>query len=139
MAERYTTELGHQPCLTGHTKSPHCSRGQGQHYCTSSKWERLSAEERLRKKKVWEQIKSTLHHFEIPPFSTPPRNAEEDVSLEDDMEEEDQEVLEDLEQEEKEDKETTEDDRGEDFVPYCVYCDSNICYCKDKQQVTLFI
>ena len=58
---------------------------------------------------------------------------------EDDMEEEDQEVLEDLEQEEKEDKETTEDDRGEDFVPYCVYCDSNICYCKDKQQVTLFI
>ena len=98
----------------------------------------LSEEEKLRKRKVWEHRKNILHHFEIYPFSTQPRNPVLNVSLESENGEEDQEAREDLEQEEKEDKETTEDDRGEDFVPYCVYCDGNVCYCEDKQQVTLF-
>ena len=40
-------------------------------------------------------------HFEIPPFSTHPRNAAQDVFLESNNEEEDQEALYDLEHEEK--------------------------------------
>ena len=68
------------------------------------KWEKLSPEERLKKRRIWENRQNTLEHFEIPPFSTPPRNAELDVSLEDDNGEEDQEVLDDLEHEEEEEQ-----------------------------------
>ena len=66
--------------------------------------EKLSAEEKLKKKKIWEHRQNTLNHFEIPPYSTPPRNAELDVSLDNDNGEEDQEVLDDLENEEKEEQ-----------------------------------
>ena len=67
-----------------------------------SRWEKLSPEERDKKKRVWEHRQETLEFYEIPPFGTPPRNAELDVSIEDDYGEEDQEVLDDLEHEEKE-------------------------------------
>ena len=69
-----------------------------------SSWEKLSSEEKLKKKKVWEHRKTTLEYFEIPPGSTPPRNSEQDVYLDSDYGEEDQEVLDDLEHEEKEDQ-----------------------------------
>ena len=69
-----------------------------------SLWEKLSAEEKLQKKKSWEHRRNTLNHFEIPPYGTPPRNAELDVSLDNDYGEEDQEVLDDLENEEQEEK-----------------------------------
>ena len=71
---------------------------------TMPNWEKLSSEEKLKKRKIWEHRQNTLEHFEIPPFSTPPRNAELDVSLEDDNGEEDQEVLDDLEHEEEEEQ-----------------------------------
>ena len=73
---------------------------KGQQSITTSRWERLSAEEKIRKKKVWEHRKEILHNFEIPPYSTPPR-AELDVSLESDNAEEDQEVLDDPEHEDE--------------------------------------
>ena len=79
-----------------------------------------------------------LHNFEISPFSTPPRNMVLDVSLESHNKEEHQEALEGLEQEEKYDKEKAEDVRGEDFISYCVYCDTTVCDCEDKQQVIFF-
>ena len=69
-----------------------------------SSWEKLSSEEKLKKRKIWDHRKTTLEHFEIPPYSTPPRNAELDVSLDNDNGEEDQEVLDDLENEEKEEQ-----------------------------------
>ena len=46
---------------------------------TMSRWEKLSPEEKLKKKKIWEHRENTLSHFEIPPYSTPPRNAELDI------------------------------------------------------------
>ena len=70
------------------------------------------------------------------------RQAEEDASLEDGMEDEDQEVLEDLEYEEQEEQKEVEkvrvydtvqeevDSREDlDSVPFWVQRDGNICYC----------
>ena len=68
----------------------------------TSRWERLSPEERDKKRKLWKHRQEILGHYEIPPFGTPPRNEDLDVSLEDDYGAEDQEVLDDLEDEEKE-------------------------------------
>ena len=73
---------------------------KGQHSFTTSRWDRLSPEEKIRKKKGWQHRKEILKHFEIPPYSTPPRT-DLDVSLESDNDEEDQEVLDDLEHEEE--------------------------------------
>ena len=67
----------------------------------------MSPEERDKKKRQWKHRQETLGHYEIPPFGTPPRNADLDVSLEDDYGEEDQEVLDDLEHEEKEERGAT--------------------------------
>ena len=58
-------------------------------------------------KRVWKHRQETLEFYEVPPFGTPPRNAELDVSLEDDYGEEDQDVLDDLEHEEKQEREAT--------------------------------
>ena len=42
-----------------------------------------------------------MMHFEIPPYLTPPRNEQDNILLDDNMEEKDQEVLEDLDYEEQ--------------------------------------
>ena len=143
-------------------------------------------------------------HFKMPLFSTPPRDAVQDVSLESDNEEEDQEVLDDLEHEEKlgieetcrdavefnflsnlakslpdvssdeeepvmeadprslmskslmkalldphaVDEETAAEVEGRvqqgngsddlDDTPFCIPCEGNVCFCKDKRRVTFF-
>ena len=82
--------------------------GQGQQSFTISRWERLSAEEKLKKRKIWENRKNTLEYVEIPPFCTPPRNAERDMSLEDKNGEEDQEVMDGLDSKEMRDHEEAE-------------------------------
>ena len=82
-------------------------------------WEKLSSEEKLKKKKIWEHRKNTLNHFEIPPYS---RNAELDVSLGSDNGEEEQEVLDDLEHEEQEEKRAGEvaaqEELAQDSIPH---------------------
>ena len=108
-----------------------------------SRWEKLSSEEKLKKKKIWEYRKNTLNHFEIPPYSTPPRNAELDVSLDSDNGEEEQEVLDDLENEEQEEKGAGEvEEQGglaQESIPhFCVPCQGDICRCEDSRQVTFF-
>ena len=67
------------------------------HITERPRWEGLSTEERLQKKRSWVHRRDTLSHFGIVPYGTPPRNAELDVSLDNDCGEEDQEVLDDLE------------------------------------------
>ena len=80
-----TSLAGTQPL-----QQPTCSTGQGQHsdarklgrqpcpimegQCsyTTSRWDRLSEEEKMRKRKVWENRRRVMLHFEIPPFSTLP-------------------------------------------------------------------
>ena len=52
------------------------------------------------KRKYDRSEKNILQHFKIPPFNTPPRSAELDVSLESNNGEEDQEMLDDLEHKE---------------------------------------
>ena len=123
--------------------------GQGQHSFSTSRWERLSPEEKIRKKKGWQQRKEVLKHFEIPPYSTPPRT-DLDVSLESDNEEEDQEILDDLDHEEVLQVEMEDEDGTvelgeavaeaapvqENDVAYCTPCKGNICYCEDERQAT---
>jgi hypothetical protein len=127
------------------------ARCKGQHSFTTSRWERLSPEEKVKKKKGWENRKEILKHFEIPPYSTPPRT-DLDVSLESDNNEEDQEVLDNLDHEEEEEvlqaEVKYEDDSieqgeavdsavpaQEDVIPFCHPCKGNVCYCEDERQV----
>ena len=77
---------------------------KGQQSLPKSRWDRLSAEEKLRKKRGWQHRKQILDYFEIQPYSTPPR-AGPDASLGNDNAAEDQEVLDDLEHEEQEEVE----------------------------------
>ena len=79
--------------------------GQGSSREAMSRWEKLTPEERKKKKRVWEHRQEILEHYEIQPFGTPPRNPELDVTLEDDYGDEDQEDLDDLEHEEMEERE----------------------------------
>ena len=91
-----------------------------------SRWEKLSQKEKDEKKRKWIGKGQTLKYWEIPPFATPPRNEDLDVSLEDDQDQEDQEILDDVEYGEQEEREamkakeipTDDSDESEDDNRY---------------------
>ena len=60
---------------------------KGHHHFTTSRWENLSQEEKIKKKEGWQNRKEIIKQFEISPFTTPPRT-DLDVSLESDNNEE---------------------------------------------------
>ena len=45
----------------------------------TSRWERLSPEERDKKRRLWKHRQELLGYYEIQPFGTPPRNEDLDV------------------------------------------------------------
>ena len=79
-----------------------------------SRWAKLSPQEKEQKRRRWVGKNQTLKYWEIPPYATPPRNDELDVSLEDDYGAEDQEVLDDLEDGEQEEREAM---KAKDNIP----------------------
>ena len=97
----------HNPYLSGPSIGDAMLRWDGD---VMSIWKKLSPEEKLKKRKLWDHRQNILEHYEIPSHPTPPRNAELDVSLDNDQEildELDQEVMDDLEHEEKQEREAT--------------------------------